>query len=646
MSKKLAAKVLDVLNEALSSQYKDIGLVLKEISGRWNDILGDNGMESDQNWYNLFLRWYAVAERDLKKPVVSAWFLKCVTIGILSLFFKTLIISGDKESYKSETFNKLQKRMFNLTKGMVDYKYDVKNEVDVQKLLDKFDPQSILSNLKHYLSFNLQKIDGYPYGNKSPEEVFKDLEKIVSDFQNSEERFYLKDSEEKEKYKENIEDYLVFPNGWKWVWKHVSSCKDFESKYGGERHCGTAGSSDEELLSLREPVGNGMYKIWATFSIDSDGYLVQRKGTVEEINAETGKIKRRIGNKRPVQKIHPYIYELLVYGHDKEDIKGLTSGSDYASEEDFRIEDIKDPEKRKHLESIMGEKSFYDSVFDEYESEGLTPRLINIFNEATEMNLQDNSGSFMDVISLENNSHELDSTVSCLLTLTGGMFEGFYDYPSVEYITDIVHALEENSDLDSEGVKDLISEHSYGYSVINMFEKIIDTISTTLLDKYFNPIDDPDDENYVDLEYNSNFDYGWVLKNRKNEFIKFLEAIEYCFNYSIFNLYFLERVSSRSSDVHCEISRPVYSVHVSFNDTAVMHCISMYENYDTETITDRYLKDGGIEHLYHQTGHYIADSIVNGMSNRRSFDSYNIIEEAVENYMEYLSDEIETRLGI
>ena len=76
------------------------------------------------------------------------------------------------------------------------------------------------------------------------------------------------------------------------------------------RHCGNGiGSDGDVLLSLREPVCKGNFKLWKphlTFILN-EGYLGEMKG---------------FANQKPASRFHPHIEELL--GHDM--VKGIRGG--------------------------------------------------------------------------------------------------------------------------------------------------------------------------------------------------------------------------------------------------------------------------------------------------------------------------------
>jgi len=359
----LAKELLIQVNESLSDQYKQIGAFLPEILGDKDPL------------YEKFLYFFERAEENLKKPVVSAWFLKIVAINLGALAIYRMNEYSNLKDEKNREL--LVKKMQKLCKGIYISGSNFSNSMEMYDLSSRFDPPDILNKLKHYLSFGYPEIEGFQYRGKSPDEVFDEMEEILGKYNSDEDKFYVDEEKEKQKLGSAWKEYLVFPNGWKWIRKNTHSCK-FESDYGGEGHCGTAGDSGQVLLSLREPVKGNKYKIWATFSLrTSDGILIQRKGTTEVLNQETGKIKKRIGNQPPAPEIYPYIVGLLKKGIEDGTISGLSESSDYYSEHDFKVSDLPEGEDRDYLESNLNTDAyFYEDAYEEFQEEGITDHII------------------------------------------------------------------------------------------------------------------------------------------------------------------------------------------------------------------------------------------------------------------------------
>jgi len=360
--KNISKEILLTVNEALAKQLEEMGDFLKPFPAFWQN-------------YRLCLSF---ARDTIQKTVPASWFLKKVLI-----YMSAVILSNPKDYPDNKN---VLKKIVKMTKNN---KIDVNNPETLSDCL-KENPHILMQKIHHFYSYEDRRIrdaiDGYQYGDKDSEIVFNDLEEIVDSLIDPNESFYLDEEEEKEEagtdgYK--IEDYISFPDGWKWVWKHTDK-SEIEHKYGS--HCGNCGDPTHEFLSLREPMEKkGKWKIWASFSIDSEGYLVQRKGVVEIVNPTSGRLKKRQGNTRPEERLHPYIYALLKIGNERGDIVGLTSGSGYAHEEDFVLEDLPE-DQRKELYGVLEEKEFFESIYDEFEANGFTDRIMSEIE--SDMNVQ------------------------------------------------------------------------------------------------------------------------------------------------------------------------------------------------------------------------------------------------------------------
>ena len=101
--------------------------------------------------------------------------------------------------------------------------------------------------------------------------------------------------------------FLELADGW--FWFKVDEGFSTQEAHA-MRHCGNGiGSDGDVLLSLREPVCKGNFKLWKphlTFILN-EGYLGEMKG---------------FANQKPASRFHPYIEELL--GHDM--VKGIRGG--------------------------------------------------------------------------------------------------------------------------------------------------------------------------------------------------------------------------------------------------------------------------------------------------------------------------------
>ena len=390
---KISNIILQYVNEAVSKQLIDMGAFLKEYGDEYKSFLSD----------------FNFAEKTLKKSNPASWFLKkCLIEYCCKIIIKIYKEEEEKrvnwhtyeQSNPQSNMSKIPnliKKLERLTKKSIGGPNDVE-----QYYISTVSHKSISylrQQLAHYFNYVDPRIkrdlEGYDYGNKDTEVVFADLDNIIKKWsEDPSNKYYVSEDDEKEEIGENkFIEYIVFPDGWKWIWK--KTCKsDLESRYGN--HCGTCDDSSHTMFSLREPSSEveGMYKIWATFSIDEEGYLVQRKGVVEE-KFPDGKIKKRKGNEKPEEHLYPYIRKLLEEGADRGDIKGLTIGSGYLSENDFSLSDLPE-EEEKELRDVwkLDEKEYEDenlSLYDEYRYYGLSPRVIYRINNSLGTDFDDDS---------------------------------------------------------------------------------------------------------------------------------------------------------------------------------------------------------------------------------------------------------------
>lgn len=121
--------------------------------------------------------------------------------------------------------------------------------------------------------------------------------------------------------------------GFYWVDLETSSCSEEAERMG---HCGRSGQGSN-LFSLRKNVKinkkNVKNKSVLTAAINDDGMITQLKGAK---------------NSKPKEEYHKYIAELLLF--EKDGIKAVNGfKSEYQSETDFNLADIKDDDLLKRI---------------------------------------------------------------------------------------------------------------------------------------------------------------------------------------------------------------------------------------------------------------------------------------------------------
>jgi hypothetical protein len=173
-----------------------------------------------------------------------------------------------------------------------------------------------LRTLGHYLSLGIPEIDNYVF-------TYQRLGEVLDFFAEKEASFIRVADRQVDislDYKEGAVDLIKLEGGWKWIDLNRPYCER-EAKAMG--HCGNkqAGvQSTDTILSLREPLKNGMWRPHATFILKKDGTLGEMKG---------------YANSKPDAKYHHYIVELLKLPI----IKGLVGGG-YRPKNNFNLSDL------------------------------------------------------------------------------------------------------------------------------------------------------------------------------------------------------------------------------------------------------------------------------------------------------------------
>jgi len=377
----LSESLMRAVNEANISQLKDMENILQPYYNM--EIFSDMSKHYIKTTFQNDFLW---ADKNLSFSGAS-WFLSLSLFRFLKSSFMSLysIPHLKKKSpikyalYFLKAINKIVKR-FNISPAEVYSNFLHPSDMDIRTLEDEaiyafiynvinaYDRiltegmpynvrEYVLGRLQHYVNIgkinNIEGIYKYPFEGKLPSIVFAEMQEIVEDAIGENFQYYLPEDVEIAEYQNHWHEYMVFPDGWKWVKKDTNGCT-FESQYGGKGHCGTDDSS-RYLLSLREPVksSSNLYKIRATFSVSDEGYLLQRKGTTWRYNKK-GTPRDAIGNQKPEEDTYSYIVDLLKYGKERGDINGFGL-SGYNAENDFSWDDLKDSDKDKLQE--MGFKS-------------------------------------------------------------------------------------------------------------------------------------------------------------------------------------------------------------------------------------------------------------------------------------------------
>jgi hypothetical protein len=227
------------------------------------------------------------AERTLKKSDRILWWIKLAVIEVYNVY-------NDDPSKPSPVYEKWA----SINPRMSKYR-------ETAMITGRFEEY-----LEHFTSSTYPKIMNYPFVHQSPDEIIEVLSTYEDEWR----------SKQKRKMKSDPSHTVVVQMGdFVWLNLNKAACKD-ESAAGG--HCGnsTRANSGDRILSLRKITGENSQYYYATFVLEEDGYLGERKS---------------YANNKPDAKLHPYIVELLKQPF----IKGMKNGR-FMVRNDFRIADL------------------------------------------------------------------------------------------------------------------------------------------------------------------------------------------------------------------------------------------------------------------------------------------------------------------
>ncbi len=246
----------------------------------------------------LLLKELEWAERVLKKPDRVLWWLKVASMHYYHKSFK-------KDGYQATnhpTYLKWRKIKPSISKTLSSvFKLDTYKQW-----------------FEHFAVYDYPPLLDYPFGNETPDELIENLRTIEDQWRSKRTRKMTADPSHT----------LILRKGdFVWLNLNKAACKE-ESAAGG--HCGNSprATSDDRILSLRKVTGEKSQYYYATFILEKDGYLGERKG---------------YANSKPEPKLHPYIVELLKQPF----IKGIKHGR-FLTKNDFQINDLS-PEWREEL---------------------------------------------------------------------------------------------------------------------------------------------------------------------------------------------------------------------------------------------------------------------------------------------------------
>ena len=272
----------------------------------------DDDISGLKNLWTEHVNW---ASAVLKRQDRCVWYLRIIKIKLL--YGRMIMIdpisnskfdpedkidNHTKIKMYQEEIDKTAKKCGNPQQAIIDAK--------------QIDNNRLKSQLEHYLSLGLAKIDSIVFDKQTPSQIFEQMAEIEQAWKN----------ERKQVVKPNDTAAIIqeFPDGKVWLDLNKRGCKEEGEAMG---HCGNAGSyNDEEtVLSLREPVKGGWRPLLTFIYNRKTGCLGEMKGR---------------NNEKPAARYHPYIIALLKMPF----IKGIKGGG-YLPENNFALADLTEAEQ-------------------------------------------------------------------------------------------------------------------------------------------------------------------------------------------------------------------------------------------------------------------------------------------------------------
>lgn len=415
------------------------------------------------------------AKQRLRKKDRIVWFLRQWKIGLVM-----------------ETFIKLlanTKEVFSKEHPWIVYIHKLTNEMNAHsgKKLTGHDfweiyrrGDNFLVHLEHLLSLPIPAIQNYKF-------QYQPLLQVAQHFSNLEEKW-------KQQVKDLIpfnptdgEIIITFPDGFFWQNLNREYCNT-EGKAMG--HCGNSASyqAGDRVLSLRSKVKvgkNTFVRPYLTFILHSNGKLGEMKGRF---------------NKKPDDKYHPYIMELLLTPM----IKGIQGGG-YAPHNNFSINDLSDSDREK----LLAAKPSLGTLLDYYLKHGVDDVVKNELESAFGFNITDSEYIVVDT----------DPNIVRFIKRYGD-----------SEATDIINYLSGNKNLDVDGASDkdalLVMLEHLTYSVLeNIGNYIEDTYPSVVKSWEDSEGDQFDPESYEDIN-------SIIYANRQNELSKLFDALSTAYRWS------------------------------------------------------------------------------------------------------------------
>lgn len=297
------------------------------------------------------------ARKNLKKEDRILWYLRLMKYKILRDIYKTY----PEDNKIDQTFpNPEDNQAISKEKKIIQReiaKIDLK--IRAERILPNELGASLRDNLIHYLGQEqIQNIQNHTFDSETPSELFNLFDQYEQEWKKN-------IGTDSVKIQTGDKIVLSFEDGKRaWWLLDRGGCDD---ERNAMRHCGNVPTQrpGDRILSFRTKIQDDWWKPHLTFILDKNGLLGEMKGR---------------GNKKPVERYHPYIVELL---KNKKLINGIKGGG-YLPQNNFSLDDLDDDVK----EQLLNLNPNLMSVFDKFRKQGATPEIIaELENKHGESNL-------------------------------------------------------------------------------------------------------------------------------------------------------------------------------------------------------------------------------------------------------------------
>ena len=234
MNRTLSSKLLFLICELRKDVFESMVEKILPPKDQWDNWSPGEVAKVREN----FLHEIDWAMQHLKRRDRITWFLRYAQF----YYWNKLVTKGDdvyKNKFKS--FVRAMQTRFNFPTpgnqyGDHYYQYIQEHLEDLKQVLT------------YFLDMHIPEFENHEFTDDGFQ-IFMDWKVIADNIGESKKGI----SRSEEEASHGVEDFITFPNGWKWVLKHVPYCS-LEGQVMG--HCGNHSEfmkPDDELLSLRSP---------------------------------------------------------------------------------------------------------------------------------------------------------------------------------------------------------------------------------------------------------------------------------------------------------------------------------------------------------------------------------------------------------